>query len=138
MQPELRQVRQRLGNADLHVMTWNAFVVSHGFVVNQRSRSRVGHGHDDAAGPFPIRRATDVMGGRGFGEIRDRFHGYRRCRQQPEELRQLRLHLVDVFLKVIHDLLLAFRLPIRVGVDRFAEAGEILLSLGLCELSHFG
>ena len=74
------------------------------------------------------------MGRRGFREIRDGFHGHRCLWKQAEKLGKLWLHPVDVFFKVIDDLLLAFRFPIRIAVDGFAETGEILFSLGLGQL----
>ena len=43
---------------------------------------------------------------------------------------------MDVFREIIHNLLLALRLPLRVVVDRLPEAGEILLSLRLGQLRH--
>ena len=84
MKTELRKIGQGLGDADLHVMTWNAFVISDGFVRDQRALGRISHSDHDASRPFPIRRARDVVRRLSLGEVRDWFHRYRRFRQKPE------------------------------------------------------
>src|SRR5947207_3060935 len=117
-------------------MTGNAFVISDGFVQHQRALGWVSDSYDDTTRALPIRRARYVVRGLGLREAGDRLDGYRRLRQEPEQLRQLRLHLVDVFLKIIDDLLFALRLPLRVVVDRLAETGEILLTLRQREFRH--
>ena len=73
---------------------------------------------------------------RGLVEVGDGLDGHRRLRQQAEELRQLRLHLVDVLLEVVDDLVLARRLLLRIAVDRGAEGGEVLVALRLRQRGH--
>ena len=56
--------------------------------------------------------------------------------QQSEELRQPRLHLIDVGLEVGDDLAFVLRLPLRIAVDRGAEGGKVLVALRLGQLGH--
>jgi len=50
-------------------MTRNALVVGDGFVVDQPALGRIETGNNHAARTFPIRRAQDVVGRGGFGEL---------------------------------------------------------------------
>src|SRR5262249_12797150 len=115
-------------------MTGYALVIGNGFIIDQRALRGIRDRNNDAARTFSVRRALDIMGCGGFGEIGNRFHSYRRFRQQSEQLRKLWLHLIDVVLVVIQNLLLPGRLPLGIVVDRVAKAGQILVSLALGEL----
>ncbi len=122
---EARQAGEPLLNGELHVVAGNALMIGDGFVVDEGTLREVGGGDGDAAGVFAVGRAGLVVGAGGGLEGRDGFHGDGRFGQQAEELRQLGLHLRDVFAEIVKDLFGGGGSPLWIFGERGAEAGEV-------------
>jgi hypothetical protein len=104
MEAKPREAGELLLHGKLHVVAWNALMVSNGFVVNERTIGKFGGSHYDAARTLAVGSARDIVRcGRGL-ERRDSLDGYGRLREESEELGKHGFHLSDVVTKVVQDL----------------------------------
>src|SRR5271155_4652765 len=86
-------------------MSWNSFVISDSFIIDERALGEVRGGNNDATGPLAVRSSSDVVScSRGL-EGGYRFDGDWRLGKKCEELREFRLHLRDVVAEIVEDLL---------------------------------
>src|SRR5581483_5952360 len=118
------------------MMARNTLMIGDRLVIDKAAMGGVGYRNRDAARTFAIRRSTLVMRSSGGLERRNRLDRDCGLWQQIEELRQVRLHLCDVFAEVLDD---SFRRggPIfRVLFDVFAEAGEIFVAVRFGQCGH--
>ena len=77
------------------------------------------------------------MSCRGGLEGRNRLDGDGRLGKQVEQLRQMRLHLRDVLAKVLDDGVGGCGDVLGVALHMIAEAGEVLVAVGLGQRGHF-
>ena len=138
MQAELGQAGELLGDGELHVMAGDALVVGGGLVVDQAAVGEVGGGDDDAAGALAVGGSGLVVGGHGGLEGGDGLDRDRGAGDDGEELGQLGLHLRDVAAEVVEDLVGGGGDVLGVGLERFAEAGEVVEAFLMRDDEHLG
>ena len=116
----------------------DAFVVGDGFVVDEGAVGVVGYAYGDAAGAAAVGSAGLVVGG-GSGLIGgDGFDGDGAVGQDGEELRELGLHLRDVFAEGVEDLFFGGGGVLGVVLDGVAEAGEVFVAGLVGDVGHLG
>jgi hypothetical protein len=126
--------RQFLRYRNLHVMPGNAFVIRGGLVVEHVVGRVVIVDDPDLAGPRSVGCARTVLRGALLLHVgRDVGHDELGLGQEPEEFRQLRLHLTDKVRKAVQDLLARCAVHFWIGVDGLLEARSIRISGALRE-----
>ena len=138
MLAKLGQAGHQLGDRALHMVSWYAFVIRHGLIVNQRTVSEIGRCDTDPARPLAVRGARLVMGGVRALEIRNGFDRHGGPRNIAEQFRQFRLHLRDVLAKVIQNLLSRGRNVLRICLQRVAKRSQIGKTLPMRYDQHVG
>ena len=138
MLAELGDAGQLLGDGDLHVMAGHALVVRGRLHRDRLARLRLARVHLDAAGTRAVGRAGLVLRAGRF-LLAERLGGHDfdlRARQPAEELRELRVHLVDVFAIEVEDLLARLGAEARVLVGGFLHRLEIVVAEALRDLEQ--
>src|SRR5438309_18955 len=85
-------------------MSRDTFMVGNGFIINERAISKVGSGHNNAAGSLAVRSPGYIVSCRSGLECRYGFNRNRRFGQQVEKPWQFRLHLPDVAAEIVKNL----------------------------------
>ena len=79
-----------------------------------------------------------MRGGLFLAELLDRHHQQLCFRQTAEHRRQLQIHLVDVLLVEVENLLAGMHVDLGIGRERRTEAFEIFVAQLIDHLQHLG
>ena len=136
--PEHRQIAELLRDRDLHVMSRNTFVIRRRFERDRFLRLRIVCVDIDASRTRSVGRAFVVIGaGRFFLAERLHLHDLElRFRQTSEKFRQLRVHLIFIFLVRVDDLFARLRTKIEILLDGGVERFQIGVAHLLRDIEH--
>jgi len=101
----------------------NTLVVGRGLDVERGAVLEIAGGDHDVGLARAVRRALQVVrGGFFFAVFLDWLHVEMLFRQASENVRKLGVHLVDIFLVEIENLLAGMGMKCGIGLDRGVEA----------------
>ena len=134
---ERRKLRQFLCDRDLHVVAGNALVIRGGFYVQRGALFEVAGVHHDMGRPRSILRPFHVVRGSLFlAELLDRHDFQFRFRKTPEHQGQLRIHLVNILLIEVDNLLAGMRVDFGICRERGAKTLQVLVAELIDDFQH--
>src|SRR6476619_521103 len=117
-------------------MSWNAFMVGDGLVIDERAVRKIGCGHNDAAGSLAVRSSGYIVSCSGSLERRYGFYRDRRFGQQIEKPCEFGLHLGNVAAEIIKNLLRGGRNVFGIGLERSSVGGKVTEACLLGDCQH--